>query len=287
MRPALAVLALASLTLLAACGGATTTPTTSAPATQAGAAVVAATGTATPKPAPTEKPPTPTLTPKPVPTEKPPTATPTPKPTPTEKPPTTTPTPKSTPTAAPAAVPRQLTGSGTQAPTLELQQGLALFRLRNSGTSNYIVTLLDKDAKPVNLLANVIGNYDGTTAIRIPANGAYTFNVQSSGTWTVDVVQPGSSETAQNVPLPQTFSDRGARHTQFFSANSGSLRLTMRHAGSKNFIATLLNAQGQPIDLAANVIGPHEGSKVVRIPANGVYLFTVEADGEWSIEATQ
>ena len=131
------------------------------------------------------------------------------------------------PTVAPAAIPRQLTGTGTQAPTLELQQGLALFRFRYSGASNYIVTLLDKDAKPVDLLVNVVGTYDGTKAIRIPTNGSYTFNVQSSGAWMVDVLQPGPLELAQNVPLPQTFNDQGPRHTQFFVAKAGSLRLTL------------------------------------------------------------
>jgi adenine-specific DNA methylase len=159
--------------------------------------------------------------------------------------------------------------------------------LRNTGESNYIIELLDKDANIVDLLVNEIGVYDGTKAIRIPAAGEYTFNVESSGSWIVDVLQPGAAELAQNVSLPQTFTDQGPHHTVFFTAKTGALRLTLQHTGSSNFIVELLDAQGRLVDLAANEIGPYQGTKVVRIPANGIYLFTVEADGAWTIESTQ
>jgi hypothetical protein len=172
-------------------------------------------------------------------------------------------------------------------PPVQLNAGLTLIRSRHNGQRNFIVQLLDKDAKTIDLVANVIGAYDGTKAIRVPVVGQYTLNIQADGNWTIDILQPGPAELAQNAKLPQTFSGQGAQITPFFAAQTGALRLALKHDGSRNFIVILLDSRGQTVDLSANVIGTYEGSKIVRIPANGVYLFTVTADGAWSIDAGQ
>ncbi len=247
------------------------TSTTQAPTTVAAAPTVAPTA-----------PPRPTNTPQPAQTPRPPTVTPTPRP------PTATPVPP-TPTVPPVPAETQtLQGRGVQASgPLTLKTGLTFFRFTHTGQRNYIVRLLDADARLVDLLVNVIGAYDGTTAMRIPRDGQYTLNIEADGAWTADILQPGRAELAGAVPLPQTFSGQGANITPFFNGNTGGLRLVLRHSGQRNFIVRLLDSRGQTVDLSANVIGPHEGSKVVRLPGNGQYLLVIEADGAWSIEAGQ
>ncbi len=59
----------------------------------------------------------------------------------------------------------------------------------------------------------------------------------------------------------------------------------MKHSGQSNFAVTVLDSQGNLIDLAANVIGAFDGSKVVRLPAQDSYVLVVEANGSWTIGA--
>lgn len=186
-----------------------------------------------------------------------------------------------------AAQTRKITGSGTQATApIQLGAGLLLVRAQYTGQRNFIVQLLDQSGQAINLIANTIGAYDGTSALRVPTTGAYLLNIQASGAWTIDLLQPGPAELAQTAKLPQTFNGRGTQITPFFTAKAGALRLSMKHDGQRNFIVQLLDSEGRTVDLSANVIGPFDGSKVVRIPADGVYLFTIQADGAWTIVAT-
>jgi hypothetical protein len=59
----------------------------------------------------------------------------------------------------------------------------------------------------------------------------------------------------------------------------------MTHEGDGNFIVDLLDENGPsvaPMGLA-NEIGPFEGSRAVRVPDDGIYLFSVQANGPWTI----
>jgi hypothetical protein len=189
-------------------------------------------------------------------------------------------------TAVAPATPQKLTGQGTQAPSITLNAGLTLVDLQYSGTANFIVQLLDKDAKLIEGLANEIGSYSGKRAIRIPAAGTYTLNVQSSGSWTIVALQPGPAEFSQGVVPPQKFTGRGDQYSPYLNAKTGALRIASHHTGQTNFIVFLLDSQGRLIEGIANEIGPYDGTKVIRIPRDGVYLLSIQADGDWTVEAT-
>lgn len=184
----------------------------------------------------------------------------------------------------PSTKPQQLAGNGTQAPTITLAEGLTLVDLHYSGSANFIVQLLDKNAKLVDLLANEIGSYDGQTAVRVPGAGTYTVAVKSTGNWTIALTQPGPADFSQNAAPPQTYQNRGAHYTPYLAATAGALHITARHNGQRNFIVRLLDTQGRLVDLVANEIGAYEGTTVTNIPASGAYLFVVDADGDWTIE---
>ncbi|MFN8513637.1 MAG: hypothetical protein U0841_13835 [Chloroflexia bacterium] len=137
--------------------------------------------------------------------------------------------------------------------------------------------MLDKDAKLVELLSNEIV-LRSTTAIRVPSAGTYTFNVQSSGRGTTtrsSPAQPNSGRTSHRRRSSRGDStDHSILYRQFrFAARN------LSHDGKRNFIVKLLNTQGQLVDLSANEIGAFNGSVGIRIPANGVYIFVIEADG--------
>lgn len=52
---------------------------------------------------------------------------------------------------------------------------------------NFIVELYDDEGHSIALLANEIGEYEGSTAERIPADGLYVLDIVADGDWTVDV----------------------------------------------------------------------------------------------------
>ena len=70
------------------------------------------------------------------------------------------------------------TGTGNQvSPFLKLDKGLVIFRLTHAGIANFIVELLDSNGQYIELLANEIGEFDGTKAVGISQSGLYLLNI--------------------------------------------------------------------------------------------------------------
>lgn len=100
--------------------------------------------------------------------------------------------PEPTATPVPKPEPLKFTGSGQKASDIfTLRKGLAVFDSEHTGgTSNFIVYLLDAKGETVSLVANGIGNFSGSKAARIPADGSYLLNVSADGRWSISVSQP-------------------------------------------------------------------------------------------------
>ena len=130
---------------------------------------------------PTPLPPTavpPTAVP---PTAVPPTAVP-----PTAVPPTAVPPTAVPPTAVPTPAPVTLTGEGKKATEFfELEKGLWVVEFEHDGSSNFIVKLLDSDGDRVEYLANEIGSFEGSSAIKIDKSAAYLLDVDADGSWSI------------------------------------------------------------------------------------------------------
>lgn len=170
---------------------------------------------------------------------------------------------------------------------VQLSEGLALIRATSRGRSNFIAWLLDGQANEVALLANEIGVSDNGRAERVPSNGSFSIQVTADGSWTIDILQPGQGEFGTAVPLPYTFTGSKTQYTRFFVGREGGLLVNGAQSGKSNFIAWVLDAKGERVGLAANEIGSTPSSRLVRLPADGVYILTVQADGPWSISAGQ
>lgn len=93
-----------------------------------------------------------------------------------------------------ARQPRQLTapatrsfsGYGSNASDLFAMSKRAYrFTWNNTGSSNYIVWLLDRDGKPVDLIANEVGSSSGSTLVSIPASSHYILDIQADGPWSL------------------------------------------------------------------------------------------------------
>ena len=85
-------------------------------------------------------------------------------------------------------VPCTFEGNGFKtSPSIQLERGLAEFKMKHDGQQRFKVVLLDQNGRPVEYLANTIGAYDGSKPISIQEPGIYFLNVTADGNWTVDV----------------------------------------------------------------------------------------------------
>jgi hypothetical protein len=179
----------------------------------------------------------------------------------------------------PAPAPITISGNGQQASQrFNLDQGLSIFTMQNTGQSNFIVHLLDSNGNTVDGLANEIGNFSGSKAEHISNAGSYLFDVDSDGPWTITITQPRPT-SAQS---PSSLNGRGPQATSFFSLPQGLHTFAFTHDGSSNFIVHLLDVNGNTVEGLVNVIGSYNGSKAVRIDDSGIYLLNIDADGNWT-----
>ena len=72
---------------------------------------------------------------------------------------------------------------------VQLSKGLARFMLSHNGNANFIVTLMNRHGEWVDLLANEMGSYSGSRAVRAPYAGIYWLGIEADGDWTATVTQ--------------------------------------------------------------------------------------------------
>ena len=173
-----------------------------------------------------------------------------------------------------------ISGTGSEATSqFKLTKGLSVITSDYVGSSNFIVQLLNSNGDTINYVANEIGTNKGSTAINISSDGSYLFNVQSSGTWNIEIEQP---RDFTNVVDAKSFSGQNDT-VQFIKASKGLKVFNYNYVGSSNFIVKLLDQDGSYCGLVANEIGDCSGSKAIKISNDGVYVLSVESNGDWEI----
>lgn len=126
----------------------------------------------------------------------------------------------------------------------------------------------------------MIDPFQGSTPVQIPRGADYLLDVQADGPWQIVVEQP----RAASAPQTRRFSGDSQQATQLFALSAGLHRVHMTHQGDSNFIVDLLDENGESVTLGlANEIGPFDGSRAVQVPVDGIYLFSVQANGPWTI----
>ena len=177
-----------------------------------------------------------------------------------------------------------LSGSGPEATRpFQLEEGLTVIGMSHQGDANFIVDLLDENGTSVAPMgvANVIGPFEGSTPVQITQSGQYLLDVQNAGQWQIQVEQP----RVESAPETTEFSGNSAQATQLFELSGGLHRVELTHQGDANFIVDLLDENGAsvvPMGLV-NEIGPFDGSRAMTVPGDGIYLFSVQANGPWTI----
>lgn len=86
--------------------------------------------------------------------------------------------------------PITLSGAGQTATDLiELTSGLATVKMKHSGESNFIITVLHQSGDRIESLVNEIGFFDGSKAFQVPSSGKYLLDVSADGPWEVSIQQ--------------------------------------------------------------------------------------------------
>jgi len=175
----------------------------------------------------------------------------------------------------------ELSGVGQQASQkFTLEKGLSIFKMNHSGTSHFSMTLMDSNGQYIELLTNEVGSFDGSNAVGIAKEGEYILDVSADGNWAVEIEQPRPS-TAEKL---KKLEGSGQQASSFISLDKGLTTFKMTHDGASHFSMTLMDSNGQYIELLVNEVGSFDGSKAVGISKSGIYLLNISADGNWSTE---
>ena len=173
-----------------------------------------------------------------------------------------------------------LSGVGQQAShIIRFQQGLAIFTFMHDGTANFIVHLTYTKSNIAYYLANAIGSFEGSTAEGIYDAGAYVLDIQADGKWTVTIQEPGPT----NASSTTSFHGKGQAATDLFRMKSGLKSIKLTHDGTSIFNVRLLDSNGNDLGYVVVHTGTFHGSKTKYIPTDGIYIFDIEADGNWII----
>jgi hypothetical protein len=185
--------------------------------------------------------------------------------------------------SAASGLTQTFTGSGTQTTaSFNLQAGLVVFHNRYNGSDNFIAWMYDSLGNRIALAANDIGTSTSSTRAQVPRGGAFILSVESSGTWTIVVMNPGNALDGP-VPIPTTLYGEGRAVSAPVTLKRGLLVVFFSYIGPDNFIAELHDATGGFVGLGANEIGSATGSRAIQIPSDGEYLFGVLSSGTWSL----
>jgi hypothetical protein len=172
-------------------------------------------------------------------------------------------------------------GSGTTVVgPFTLEEGLSVFSSQPGPTdTNFIVWLVDSNGEEVDLLANEIGQTASKVAVNIPVTARYYLNVDSDTTWDMRVDQPRQL----TAPATRTFGGSGTTATSLFTLSKGAWKFTWECPEEGYFGITLLDRDGNYVDLVANQVDQSSGSSLVGVASTGQYLLNVESEGSWSL----
>jgi hypothetical protein len=88
-------------------------------------------------------------------------------------------------------------------------------------------------------------------------------------------------------PAPIELSGTSQQATQKFTLESGLSIFKMTHAGTSNFAITLMDSDGQRVELLVNEIGKFDGAKAIGIAKRGEYILDISANGKWTVKIEQ
>ncbi|PFQ44383.1 hypothetical protein COK05_16980 [Bacillus cereus] len=158
----------------------------------------------------------------------------------------------------------------------ELKSGFVIAEVEHTGESNAILELKDEQGNDSGSLSNFIGNGKEKRVVLLNKSGKYFINPMADGHWKVNMSQ--SIPMDKVVTAPGTISGHGS-DVVFVKLEKGLKELHGVHKnGESNFVVDLNDS------MIFNEIGAADTTKKVPVKENGIHIFTIQADGDWTIE---
>jgi hypothetical protein len=86
------------------------------------------------------------------------------------------------------STPRTIHGKRTEvSPFLSLKKGLAVFKYDYQGNSRFSVSLMDKNGRVIEQIANSLKATEGSAPVKIQEDGIYFLNISADANWQIDV----------------------------------------------------------------------------------------------------
>ncbi|WP_433772333.1 hypothetical protein [Bacillus wiedmannii] len=170
-----------------------------------------------------------------------------------------------------------LEGDGENASDFfELKSGFVIAEVEHTGESNAILELKDEQGNDAGSLSNFIGNGKEKRLVPIEKSGKYFINPTADGHWKVNMSQ--SIPMDKVITTPGTISGHGS-DAVFVKIEKGLKELHGVHMnGESNFIVELNDS------MVFNEIGTADTTKKMPVKENGIHIFTIQADGDWTID---
>lgn len=170
-----------------------------------------------------------------------------------------------------------VTESGSGDSVISLPAGQGVITASHSGSSNFILTVLDGNNEMADLPVNAIGSYDGTTAYGLTGMGgdAVSLEITAGGSWEITV--------APIADAPELGDPQESEGDGVYRYTGGAANWQMSHNGGGNFIVTYVSDSMFGWDLLVNEIGSYDGTSAVT---SGPAVVVVNADGDWSIASS-
>jgi len=161
-----------------------------------------------------------------------------------------------------------------------LQSGLVTFHATHSGSSNFIVYILDgSTGAEVTSIVNEIGKVDATKAVQLKKSGTYAVQVQADGDWSMTFEQPRPIDAPDG---PQAYAGSGTSLSPFFHTDGGLVVIGGSYQGDGRVAIRVRDANGVIVEQVANQVGTFSGSKGVSLTP-GIYFLELYGNGNWSV----
>ncbi|APX96825.1 polysaccharide deacetylase family protein [Natronorubrum daqingense] len=171
------------------------------------------------------------------------------------------------------------TGSTTES-GVDLEEGVASASFTHDGDDEFVVELVaDGGGSDVTLVTT-----DGNTAgesIAAVEEGSYGLEIQADGEWTIDLSQP-EVHADDLDELGVEASGTGSSFVGPIWAED-DVRLEVAHDGDGEFLVDGYDADGASESIVSDT-GSFDSSR--SFSAGGTVWINVEADGDWSLEAS-
>ncbi|HZQ34696.1 MAG TPA: hypothetical protein VFD32_02105 [Dehalococcoidia bacterium] len=128
-------------------------------------------------------------------------------------------------------------------------------------------------------------HFTGIRACALARGGQYLIGARTTGHWTIDVAQPAPEQFEATASRSAAGSGDAVA---FIRLHAGEVHFAIRHLlwNSGTFRVTVLNQECSFSEVLVTAAGFFSGNAVRRIPAQGVYVLIVEAEGAWSVSVS-